>query len=341
MATKVVMIAPMFQKADARWLDDFVEAPGFIFQKIQRARRELSWHQRGPVTEPGEWAEFIGYARRAFAQKPDVLVTVFPQLAFTAALVKRFTFRRTPIIAWAFNLGSTANRLKGRLAGFVLRSVTVFVVHSNEERTRYANWLGLPEDRFQFIPLQRGAPKYGRAEDTDAPFILAMGSAGRDYETLVSATEDFPGKVLIIAKPQLTDGLARRENIEFQSGLTLDECDQLLAKARINIVPVANLDTASGQVTFLRSLGQGVATIATDCPGTRDYLTDGKDALIVPPRDAAAMRTAINALWRDDDRREEIAEAGVETWRERFSDEAVADAFRTLLGRVASPAKAA
>lgn len=334
MATKVVIIAPTFEKPDSVWLDDFIETSAYRFQKVLRGRREKSWHERGAVTETSEWREFFFYARRAFAEKPDIVATNFPQLAFAAALVKALTFRKTLIIAWSFNLGSTANKLKGRIAGLFLRPVTRFIVHSSEERVRYAAWLGLPEDRFVFAALQRGAPGLKRQEETQAPYIVAMGSAGRDYETLAAATEDFPGKVVIVAKQQIADQLPKRANLDVRSGLSMAECDRLLVAARLNVVPIANLDTASGQVTFINSLAHGVATIATDCPGTRDYLIDGENALIVPPRDAAAMRGAIDALWSDAARREAIAAAGVKSWRDRFSDQSAAAAFKQILDRL-------
>lgn len=338
--TDVVIIAPFFDGPASAWLDDFVQPCGYVFKKVQRFVREQSWHTRGKTTPLAEWREFLAYARRAFAERPDILVTAFPQLAFAAALWKRLRFSRVPIIAWAFNLGSTQNKAKGFLAGLLLRSVDLFVVHSNEERTRYAGWLGLPEERFRFVPLQCGDRVLARAEEAQAPYLLAMGSAGRDYETLLKATEDFTGRMIIITKEEIAASLPKRENITYLSNLTMRECEEYLAKARLNVVPVSNMDTASGQVTFLLSMAYGVATIATDCPGTRDYLNDGVDALTPPHGDAQAMREAIELLWRDDARREEIAAAGKKAWATNFNDEAAAAAFKELLDSVAPRAAA-
>lgn len=338
--TNVVIIAPFFDGEADKWLDDFVQPCAYSFQKVKRFVREQSWHGRGKTTPASEWREFMGYARRAFAKRPDVLVTAFPQLAFAAAFWKRVRLNRMPIIAWAFNLGSTQNKIKGFLAGLLLRSVDLFVVHSTEERARYARWLGLPERRFRFVPLQCGDRNLTREEDADAPYLIAMGSAGRDYETLLRATEDFTGRVVIIAKPEIVEALPKRDNVTYLSNLTMLECEELLARARLNVVPVDNMDTASGQVTFLLSMAYGVATIATDCPGTRDYLNDGTDALTPPHGDANALRDAIELLWRDDVRREEIAANGKTAWATKFNDEAAAAAFKGLLDSVAPRAAA-
>ena len=333
--TDVVIIAPFFDGPADKWLDDFVEPCGYVFKKLRRFAREQSWHMRGKTTPLAEWREFLGYARRAFAERPDILVTAFPQLAFAAAFWKRVRFSRMPIIAWAFNLGSTQNKAKGFLAGLLLRSVDFFVVQSSEERVRYADWLGLPEGRFRFVPLQCGDRTLPRAEETQEPYLLAMGSAGRDYETLLKATQDFSGRMIVIAKEDIVARLPKRDNIAYLSNLTMRECEDYLAKARLNVVPVANTDTASGQVTFLLSMAYGVATIATDCPGTRDYLNDGVDALTPPHGDADALREAIESLWRDHVRREDIAANGKAAWASKFNDEAAARAFKDLLDSVA------
>lgn len=338
--TNVVIIAPFFDGAADKWLDDFVQPCGYAFKKVKRFVREQSWHTRGKATPLSEWREFLGYASRAFAERPDVLVTAFPQLAFAAAFWKRVRFSRMPIIAWAFNLGSTQNKIKGFLAGLLLRSVDLFVVHSTEERSRYASWLGLPEGRFQFVPLQCGDRNLPRNEEADEPYLISMGSAGRDYATLLRATEGFTGRLVIIAKPEMVDALPKRDNVTYLSNLTMLECEERLARARLNVVPVDNMDTASGQVTFLLSMAYGVATIATDCPGTRDYLNDGIDALTPPHGDASALRDAIELLWRDDARREEIAANGKRAWAARFNDEAAAAAFKELLDSVAPRAAA-
>ncbi|MBI1366156.1 MAG: glycosyltransferase [Alphaproteobacteria bacterium] len=332
----VLVLAPMFDGADSKWLDDFVCSELYAIEKAYRRRKQRSWHQRGARTPLAEWIEFLDYARRAFARKPDIIVTVFPAVAFAVAVWKRVLFRRTPIIAWAFNIGSTASALKGRLAGIVLRGVDLFVVHSREERQHYARWLDLPVERFRFVPLQRGGRKFQRKEETSQPYMLAMGSAGRDYQTLIDATRDLGARVVIVAKQDVLRPLKPHSDVEFCSNLSMSKCEELLSAARLNVVPISNVDTASGQVTFLMSLCYGVPTVATDCPGTRDYLTNGHDALLVPAGDAGALRSAIKWLWTNESERARIGQNGLRTWKERFSDPPAAAALEETLEFVRS-----
>lgn len=343
MAREVVIIAPWFDREGQAWLDDFVRSSAYAFRKLLRPGAAQSWHERGATTPASEWREFFAYARRAFAGRPDIVVALFPPLALAAAFWKRATFSRARIIAWAFNLGSTSGWLKGKLTGAVLRAVDLFVVHSSAERRAYSSWLGLPEKRFRFVPLQRGGCAFARTENNETPYLLALGSAGRDYETLLKATEDFAGRVIIVAKDAIIASLRAQPNVEFKSGLTMEECEKLMAGARLCVIPIGNLDTASGQVSFLMSMSYGVATIATDCPGTRDYIEDGRDGLLVPPHDAARLKAAIDTLWSDAARRQSVGDEGRRTWAEKYSDEGAAAAFRRALddvsGDIGSPAR--
>lgn len=343
MAREVVIIAPWFDSEGQVWLDDFVRSSAYAFRKLLRPGAAQSWHERGATTPASEWKDFFAYARRAFAGRPDIVIALFPPLALAAAFWKRATFSRARIIAWAFNLGSTNGWLKGKLTGVVLRAVDLFIVHSSAERRVYSSWLGLPERRFKFVPLQRGGRAFVREEDGETPYLLALGSAGRDYDTLLKATADFPGRVIIVAKDSVIESLSPRPNVDFKSHLTMEECEKLMAGARLCVIPIDNLDTASGQVSFLMSMSYGVATIATDCPGTRDYIDDGRNGVLAPPRDAERLKAAIDTLWNDAARRGSIGREGQKTWAEKYSDEGAAAALRQALddvaGDIGSPAR--
>ena len=318
------------------WLDDFVGGDAldrYAFETVTRDEPTRSSHARGAVAGPSDWRREMAYVRKAMRTGPDVLVTLFPQPAMVACALKRLTGAKTKIVGWAFNLGSTASPWKGRAAGQFLRSADRLVVHSSEEVERYAAWLGVERDIVEFVPLQQGDIHVPR-DEADPPFALAMGSAGRDYAALAEAARGFPGRVVVVARPALLEGLGAPENVEARSGLDREACLALTARARITVVPVANLETASGQVTVIASMAQRVPIVATDCPGTRDYLAHEETALIVPPRDADALRDAMTRLWRDGRLRERLARNAYEAWRERFSDEGAARSFVRVLDEV-------
>lgn len=66
-------------------------------------------------------------------------------------------------------------------------------------------------------------------------------------------------------------------------------------------------------LTAFEALAAGRPIVATDADGLADILHDGRDAVIVPKRDAGALARAIVALLRDPDRRAELATAAAVT----------------------------
>ena len=319
---KILVLAPFFGPGDT-WIDGFCLRPDFEFKKALYLDHPASWHQRGPTTPLREWVSYLSYAHKSMQSRVDCIITCFPQLALAAAALLSVTDRSRPrLIAWHFNVGSLSNEWKGYLAGQVLSRVDRFVVHARGEINNYAKWLRVGEKKFSFVPLQRGSFDDAKPSPIQKPYIVSMGSASRDYQTLVKAVCGTGIKIVIIAKKKLLDGLPEHPDLLKLGNLTAEECRSILAGAELSIVPIMATDSASGQVTFITSMTMGIPTVATRCIGTVDYIEDGKTGVLVPPGDAATLRVAIESLWRDELLRSRIGLAGRVHARGHFSDEA-------------------
>ena len=62
--------------------------------------------------------------------------------------------------------------------------------------------------------------------------------------------------------------------------------------------------------TLIEAAAAGRPVVTTDMPGCRDAIVAGETGLLVPPRDAEALATALSALLADPDRRAAMGEAG-------------------------------
>jgi glycosyltransferase involved in cell wall biosynthesis len=318
------VVAEFFSNRQSRWLDDFIADPDLVFTKIPATRRE-DWHRAArPRTGMRKWLRLLGQGWRAFDGRPDGIITCFPQLAMTVAFIKRLTFRKTRLIAHNFNLGGFPPGARRSLARFAARGIDILVVHSPSEVRSYADYLALPPARIRFVRLQRGLLDLTRAEDVTQPFLLAMGSAGRDYATLIEATRAQAIPTVIVTRKDIIDTLPAAAHVTFHHGLTAAECLALLARARITVVPIANVTTASGQVTFIDAMMLGTPLIATRCPGTEGYVEDGETGLLVPPFDAKALQAAIDSLWFDPQRSAALAAQASRFAHTSLSDEAAA-----------------
>jgi len=88
---------------------------------------------------------------------------------------------------------------------------------------------------------------------------------------------------------------------------------------------------ASCHIVALPSLGEGIPTVlleaassgraivATDVPGCRDVVVDGRNGLLVPQQDPLALAKAFEKLLNNPDMREAMGKVGRESIKKRFS----------------------
>lgn len=315
-----LILAPFFT-TESQWIDDFCNREDIKFVKICPKKPPNSWHMRGATTPFAEWFSLFSYVHRSLKNKSDGIITCFPQLAFITALMLIIQRKKKiPLIAWNFNLGSLSNKWKGFLAGLILQRVDRFIVHSRAEIKSYASWLEIDESRFSFVPLQRGQVPDIAYDSISTPYIVSMGSANRDYKTLIEAVKDLNIPVVIVAKKTLLDNIPDLPQLTKRHGLNEEECLAILKNAKINIVPLLDREVASGQVTFITSMTMGVATIATRCVGTVDYILNGETGFLIAPHDSSALKNTIAKLWNSDLLRTSIATQGKKYAEEHFSD---------------------
>ncbi len=251
-----------------------------------------------------------------------------------AALLKLILRQRIRIIAYNFNLGALPPGRRQKLARFASRQIDRFVVHSPLEIPRYARYLGVPQDKIRFVPLQRGKIDILRQEDVREPYLLALGSANRDYATLIAAVDELRIRTIIVTRPEAIEALPKSPMVTFLSGLTQRQCNELMAAARISVTPVANQETASGQITFLTAMQMGVPVIATSCPGTIGYVEHDSTGLLVEAGDVAQMKGAIQTLWQNGAKRHDLSERARAEWSNRFSDRAAANSLHRLIREI-------
>ncbi|MET9241239.1 glycosyltransferase [Nonomuraea sp. NPDC003709] len=89
-------------------------------------------------------------------------------------------------------------------------------------------------------------------------------------------------------------------------------------------------------MTILEALSKGVPVVAFDCPhGPGEIITHGHDGLLVPPRDIAALATAIGRLIDDETERHMMGTAALTT-ANRYDPDVIGRRWTALLERLAA-----
>lgn len=324
---KWFVAAPFFNKREDIWLSHFVP-DAYKNLSFENVVAGYSHDRSRKVTGLAAWRNYLdhGNATWQLAQRSNVpsgIITCFPQLATVVGLRKKLAFSNMPLVAWNFNLGQLYPGAKKKLSRIALASVDRFVVHSRAEITAYSEWLDIEPDRFQFVPLQRAVSPVEFSEDVEQPFILSMGSAHRDYKLLFQVLAELQYPAVVVAGAHAVEGLTIPLNVVIRSGLTSKQCDELVQRARFSVIPVANRDTASGQVTLLDAMMFARPAIITKCAASVDYVTPGKDAILVEQGDFNDLKRAMETMWQDQKLRSTISLCARETVIACYSDEAI------------------
>lgn len=200
--------------------------------------------------------------------------------------------------------------------------VSLLVVH---------NSLLLPED-FKADPLP----------DRSAATAMYHGrlAPGKGLETLIDALAVLAGEKVKVrlriagtGNPDYVDALRRRA----ESAGVMDRIDwtrhtpnplELIASADFGVLP-SEASEAFG-LANIEYLAQGRPQVCTANGAQAEYLTEGEEALFVPPGDAPALAAAMRRLAGDADLRREMGRQASETLRRNLSWKRFSDKMTSL-----------
>jgi glycosyltransferase involved in cell wall biosynthesis len=112
-----------------------------------------------------------------------------------------------------------------------------------------------------------------------------------------------------------------------------DELERLYRRAAVVVCPSRREGFG---VVCAEAMAHARTVVASAVGGLLDLVVDGETGLLVPPRDPAALRSALERALGDPDLRRRLGAAARERIRERFSWDAVLDATIELYREAAA-----
>jgi glycosyltransferase involved in cell wall biosynthesis len=204
-----------------------------------------------------------------------------------------------------------------------LHSVDAVAVFSANQASILHAFLAIPEERIEVVPFGVDTEYYSaaavRGPAGGGGVIAVGGDSRRDYATLLAAARLADMPVTLVCYPRNIAGLDVPPQVTVRSGVYHDEYRKLLRCADLVVTPTVAPAYPSGQSVVLEAMSMGRATLTTDSPAMRDYVTDGVDGVLVPPRDPAALAQLMTALMTDTGRRQLLGTAAAHTVQEDFS----------------------
>ncbi len=250
---------------------------------VDTERRESDWNLGGYRRRILLAVRSAKLAWRARHYESLVLVTAGLEL-FVVALLRR---KRTVAVDWLMPESTVLDRF------CLLRRVEFVVIRRTDLDTLKRRF---GAKRARFVPFPSPVPA---APSCDKGYVYAAGSAHRDWPTFMDALRELSVPAIVSADTCLESP----PNVQVLPQQSPETGRDIMAKARVVVLPFVDTLLPSGPLVPLDAMAHGKAIVTSDVGGTRDYVTHGVEALVVPPGDAAALAAAIDRMWKDENLR--------------------------------------
>lgn len=283
------------------------EMPRTDYVEIARA---LGGEVLAPARAPGplgaleERTRRMGYwnlAWRARRKGPSVVVSCSEKIGMCVSLLDPHGPGHVVI---AHNLTTPRRRAFQDRTRWLQKTDRV-VVLSRPQEAYLRQEVGLEPGRVRFVhdsvDHRFFAPQGGMEEG----YVLSVGRAGRDFGTLFEATRRTAVPTVLVASSSWmpvdhrgTDDLP--QHVTVRRSLPYVALRDLYDRASVVIVPLEpGLRWAAGVNAVLEAMAMRKPVIVSATPGIAAYVADGETALVVPPRDPAALASAITTVLSD------------------------------------------
>jgi len=280
-----------------------LEAQGFTLAHV-----DVDWSQGRPRRDVAAISRFLK-ATREF----DVVFAMFESQANAAALARALHIpgaRRVPLVVLSCWLGEEvvhAGRLRLALLGLAYRSVDRLLLLSDNQREILEHQIGLSSSRLLAVPLGVDVDWFGAATTADDRYVVSVGrDRGRDWQTLFDAVDGTGINLRVACRPAEVERLRIPSEVDILGFLPRAQYRDLLSRASIVVVATHERVYPSGQSVALEAMSMGKCVVATDTAALSDYLSHGDTAVLVPPSDPPALRSAILGTLDDPGLREAV-----------------------------------
>jgi glycosyltransferase involved in cell wall biosynthesis len=315
---------PVWEQREQKWGAGLGVVP-----RLALAQARLLWRPR----VDGQ-AIIVGYpghldlpaARRAARGRP---VIFNPLVSLVDTLVgDRRRFRR----------GSLPARLLAEIDRRALRAADLVVADTQANADFLAEVADLPPDRIGVCLVGAEERVFRPGWAPEGPFTAVF--VGKliplhGLETILAAARLTPElRLRVIGSGQLGSLLeSRPANVNWLPWVDYERLPGELHRAGCALGIFGTSDKARRVIPnkAFQALACGVPLVTADSPAARELLSDGENALLVPPGDPAALAEALRRLAGDPALARRLGGAGLATFRARASEEILGERWRSLI----------
>ena len=232
----------------------------------------------------------------------DLIITSEYFSSFAINLRLALTLSRTKHMTIGLNQSRTLLRSRfsvvNKLVSRIFNRTDLIVVHSRKEIDLFARAHGIALDKFYFSLWGFDLPKIGDGtfSSRPKPYVCLVGRNNRDIETFIDALTDLPIDGIIITSSFARIQRSMPNNVFVYRDLPLNETLSCIKGAKANLILLRDGGRGAGHITAVAAMFAGVPQIVSKADIIKDYVVDGRTAIVVPLGDATAVREAVMLL---------------------------------------------
>lgn len=145
--------------------------------------------------------------------------------------------------------------------------------------------------------------------------VFTGGLSDRDFETVIKAFSNTKVPVTIVGTKSQSFKNADliTENFTVVRDVTEIEYYSLILASSFVVIALESEHSSCGQLLFTFCMKNRIPIIATDCYGTRDYISNNENGILVPVKDDRSIFNAYNKLVNDAEFKERLIEHSTAT----------------------------
>ena len=265
----------------------------------------------------------------------SIIVSHGPRPALYVEVLARPTTSQSPHLAFSFNFTDLPAGARRTLMSRYFKRVDRFVVASTVERHVYSEYFQIAAGRIDLLlwsiqpPLQELSKP---ARFNDEPYICAVGSQARDYETLIEAMRRIPAiKLVLVAGPDALPRGPIPANVKVLTDVPLSDAMNVLAHSLFMVLPLRDSLVPCGHVTVVSAMHMGKAILATNSSGLHDYLIGGTNAEFFAAQDPRQLADKIELLFTQPSLCRRLGDSGLAFARQNCTEDNAVEYFRRYL----------
>lgn len=295
----------------------------------------------------GLWSASLAQHVLGSVREDDLVYATGEDVGYPLALLMRARRVRRPRLVVRLDQPVLGRGIARRVASemyihMALKRMDRIACHSNVQVHYLNSVAGVPMEALGLArPKVDGAffspdhePTADRGFVPPEPYVLSAGMEMRDYPTLIEAVRGLPLTLVIAAGSPWSHFRFKHEqplppNVVL-SRFSPVQMRELYRSARFVVVPVRPTLRTCGITVVMEGWAMEKAVVASRTVGLLDYLREGEDALLVPPRDQAALRDRVTRLLENPEEAERLGRRG----RERVGAELSIERFIAEMERL-------